>query len=601
MKKLLSGEWLFYVDFNNDGIKNKLFLISNIKNRISNFKKIQIPSSWNSYQGLEKYEGICWYFKIFEINELDENNEEFFLLFNGSNYQTKIWLNNNYIGLHEGGFLPFKFKIKNSYLKKSEKNYLAVQVDNIRKKNRIPSKLFDWYNWGGIYRDVFYEILPKSRIDWVHIYTQISKNSAKLICKYYITEVKSFNYELKFTNKTILKGQVKPDTEKGVFYIHIENPLFWSPDTPNIYTILLNFSDSNYFTKIQFGIREIKINGRFLYLNNKKIKLYGINLHEELIPFGRAIPFELRKKDLLNIKKLGFNAIRTAHYPHDESLLCLADKIGLLILEEIPVYWNINFKSPKVFKLAAKMIQDLIYRDFNHPSVIFWSVGNEIPIESYDCHKFILNLISFAKKIDPSRPISYVSSRFLSDHYRSKTDIATLNEYFGWYLLSEKNLNFILEMTRGISLCYNKPWFITEFGAGAKYNYHSNIFERFSEEKQASILIRSIEIFNSKDWISGWFIWIYRDFKSAFRDNKYQNGFNRKGIVSDKNEFKLIARLLPKILKKKRITRKFTFISRLAIPFGFFFTFVFKIINIVNILESKKADKFYSDKYKRDF
>ncbi|TFF89488.1 MAG: hypothetical protein EU548_07415 [Promethearchaeota archaeon] len=598
MKKLLSGSWLFDTDLNNMGIKNQIYLNKNIINNKDNYEKITVPSCWNSDPNLDRYEGICWYFKSFKINEFDKETSEFFIVFEGINYYSKIWLNGNFIGSHKGGFLPFRLKIDTKNISLNKINYLAVRVDNIRRKDAIPGKLFDWYNWGGIYRDVFYEILPKDRIKWMHIISSLQKNQANLKIIYRLTSVEPFSYNIKLKENIIKEGDIKPISDNGYFLIKIKNPKLWSPNHPALYHIEINLTNNKHYLREMFGIRAIKTKDSRLYLNNKQIKLYGVNLHEELIPFGRAIPIEERKKDLKNIKKLGFNAIRSAHYSHDESLLDLADELGILILEEIPVYWNIRYKNRETLKFAAQMIHDLIFRDYNHPSVIFWSVGNEIPIESIHCHRFILSLIRYAKKLDPYRLVSYVSSHFLSDHYRRKTDIAILNEYFGWYFLSVKNLNFILEMTRGISLCYNKPWFITEFGAGAKKGFHSNTLKKFSEEKQASIISRSIEIFNSKDWIAGWFIWIYRDFKSALRTNQYQNGFNRKGIVSEKNEAKLIAKIMPKIIKKSTPTRKFSFLSKLAFPLGFFFSYVFKIMDLANILQEKMMNKFYSKKKK---
>ena len=584
------------MDSENIGINKKLYSINNISKNFSQYRKIDVPSCWNSISELKKYEGYFWYFNIFEISEFDDDNQDFFLLFNGINYFVKIWLNGNYIGSHEGGFLPFKFKIKKDNIKQSENNYLAIQVENIRKKDRIPSKLFDWYNWAGIYRDAFYEIIPKNRIKWVHIITELNDHSVNLKISYNLTCVKSFEYYIAFNRETIITGRIQPEHKKGIFNVIIEDPNLWSPDHPNLYLIQLDLDNGTHIYKENFGIRVIETRGQYLYFNKKIIKLYGVNLHEELMPYGRAIPYETRKRDLENIKTLGFNSIRSAHYSHDESLLKLADKIGLLILEEIPVYWNVNYRQSKVLKIASKMIHDLIFRDFNHPSVIFWSVGNEVPIESIQCNRFILLLVKYAKKLDPSRLVSYVSSHFLSDHYRKRTDIATLNEYFGWYLFRVRNLNFVLELTRGLSRCFNKPWFITEFGAGAKKGFNSKTLEKFSEERQASIINRSIEIFNNKKWIAGWFIWIYRDFKSALRTNQYQQGFNRKGIVSEKNEPKLIAKLMPKIIKRSIPTRSFEVLSKLLMPIGFFFSYFFKIIDFVNILQEKAMDKYYITK-----
>ncbi|TFF98774.1 MAG: hypothetical protein EU547_00415 [Promethearchaeota archaeon] len=591
MKISLDGSWKYFIDYENDGIEKEIFTPTSIKNNIEKYSSIDIPFCWNSLEGLERYEGYFWYFKIFKIEDFDLESSEFFLNFNGINYKSKIWINGSYLGSHEGGFLPFHFKINSSDIHLDSDNYLAIQVENLRRRGRIPGKLFDWYNWGGIYRDVYYRVLPKLRIDWIHIKPKLKKNRARLLVNYKITGLEKFQYVIKFDNNKLETDIINPDQKRGSFEVCLEKPKLWSPEYPNLYEITINLEKNNFELTERFGIREIETRGPYLYLNKKRIKLYGVNLHEELVPYGRSIPFESRREDLKNIKKLGFNALRSAHYSHDESLLDLADEIGLLILEEIPVYWNMKYKSIETLKLAAKMIHDLIFRDFNHPSVIFWSVGNEVPIESIQCHRFMLLLVKYAKKLDPTRLVSYVSSHFLSDHYRRKTDIATLNEYFGWYFLTVKNLNYILELTRGMA--FNKPWFITEFGAGAKNGFHSSELEKFSEENQAYIISRSIKIFNSKDWIAGWFIWIYRDFKSAIRTNQYQEGFNRKGLVSEKNEKKLIAKIMPKIIKKSFKTRKYPTLSKFMLPLGFFFSYVFKIMDLANFFQEKMMDDYY--------
>lgn len=319
-------------------------------------------------------------------------------------------------------------------------------------------------------------------------------------------------------------------------------------------------------------------------------------MHEELMPYGRTIPEKERLKDLRMMRKLGFNTLRTAHYSHDEKLIALADEVGILTLEEIPVYWFCDFKNPKVLKLALSMIKGLIYRDFNHPSVILWSCGNEINVEHRVCYRFMHQLMQSAKKLDSSRIITYVSSRMFSDQLRTKSDLPCLNTYFGWYYLSERNLNRVLDFIH--QTAPNQPLLITEFGADAKYGFHSKEFQKFSEEKQASILSESIRTFNSKDYIAGWIIWIYRDFRSPMRLNTYQQGFNRKGLVSDKNERKLITKMIRNLLWEKPGKRRINLLARYyflfkpveLLIFGIFYEF------FQNLFLKKTFEKYYSQK-----
>ncbi|MHA1453718.1 MAG: glycoside hydrolase family 2 TIM barrel-domain containing protein, partial [Promethearchaeota archaeon] len=340
------------------------------------------------------------------------------------------------------------------------------------------------------------------------------------------------------------------ESKNNEFSFELENPKLWNPDHPELYKLEIHLAGTNFRKSVRFGVRSIKSTKNGLFLNNKRIKLYGVSLHEEQIPYYRTMSTDIRKSDVLAIKELGFNALRTAHYPHDESLIELADIEGLLILEEIPVYWGVAFDDPTVFKTAAHMLRTLIFRDYNHPSVIMWSCGNEIPINNLACSRFIKNLMSYARTIDDSRLISYVSMSMFTDRVRRKADINCINTYFGWYYLGHRSLGFLLDTIRYTNS--KKPWILTEFGAGAKLGFHKPLRSafKFSEEYQASVISHHIKTMNSRDYFAGWFIWIYRDFKSHMRLNPYQSGYNRKGIVDENNNKKLIAKIMPNIIRK---------------------------------------------------
>jgi beta-galactosidase/beta-glucuronidase len=329
------------------------------------------------------------------------------------------------------------------------------------------------------------------------------------------------------------------------FALQITNPSLWTPETPEIYEIHLHLNGIDEDKIVQFGIRQIETYKNQILLNHNPIKLKGVSLHEELFPYGRHYPIEERRNDVIAIKTYGFNALRTAHYSHDEALMQVADQEGILILEEIPVYWDCDFNNRKTMKLAATMIRDLIARDFNHPSVIQWSVGNEVPVERLGCARAMNFLLNYARKLDPTRLTSFVSCRFIYDPVRKNSDTVCLNAYWGWYYGSAYQLNFMLDAM--YSTAPNKPWIYSEFGAGARYGVHDPQ-EKFSEENQARILAHHIRVLNSKPYIAGWFIWIYRDFRSLLRTNKFQQGFNRKGIVDEQNRPKLIAKVMRKMI-----------------------------------------------------
>ncbi len=581
----LDGIWKCKPDFNDKGLDDNWFARGTYDASDKDLLSIQIPGSYNSLKNFESYEGIFWHFYQFNLPDFKKSSPfDYYLQFKGSNYNTKIWMNDEFIGEHNGGFVPFKFILKNQL--KAKDNFIAVRTDNTRRKGQLPDFTFDWFNWGGIYRAVELLELNKNRIGDVAIKTSLrSRKESEINVSYKIVGSLSLKWQvLDVDNKKILfEGSLSESAGIGTFSLNLKNPRLWSPDSPSLYLFRAFDNSTNKKQELlfetTFGIRQIEIKGTFIYLNKKRIYFKGICLHEEYLPYGRSIPYEKREEDLKNIKALGLNALRTAHYSHDEDLITAADKLGVLILEEIPVYWFCDYKNKDIFKLGAKLIRSLVKRDINHPSVIWWSVGNEVPIETIECSRFFKHMMNYVRKLDDSRIVTYVSHRMFSDLVRRHADVACINAYFGWYYGTPKMINRALDVIR--TPVPNKPWVYTEFGADAKYGFRPGWenAKKFSEEWQYFVLDYTIRTLNAKEWIAGWFIWIYRDFRSLLRQNEYQQGFNRKGLVSgEANEKKLVYRRIPKIIQEKRRIHSNRTLSILIwvvlFPFAFMFTYI---------------------------
>lgn len=621
MQYSINGVWYYRVDVKDEGENSSWMKENWLEDDSYTINFINLPNCWNSVDKLERFEGIIWFFRILPEFSSEDLMKDIIIEFKAINYHSKVWVNGVKIGENEGGFLPFRLKIPANVLRIDDNNFIFVRVENFRKQNRIPGRSFDWFNYGGIYRDVNLLILEKTRIAWVGIQSQLTLTDSLLEIKYELTSPHSdqdlviewrLNYlgirssKTKYegnSKKSIKEGLLETQRMKGKFGISISSPKLWSPETPHLYQLELKLEGSNDLYSVRFGIRTIRVEGSCILLNNNKIKLYGVNLHEERVPYGRTIPTHLRREDILEIKSLNFNSLRTAHYPHDESLLDIADEEGILILEEIPVYWTLEFRNPKVLRLAARMLRKMIQRDYNHPSIIQWSVGNEIPLGNPSCRYFIKELIRLGKKSDESRLFTFVmepiSSIFPVSLY-GVTDINCLNIYFGWYYFSAKFLHYFMDILRlGNDL---NPWLITEFGAGAKYGYRRKNSTKFSEEYQAAVIGQKIRIAASKEYIAGWFIWIYRDFRSHMRTNIYQKGFNRKGIVDERNRKKLISHFLPSLItRQQNVAQRESHLSKRMIQIIRFLTFpIFKLIEVVvgHLLSpmSDVGDKYYVKK-----
>lgn len=544
----LSGKWRGRQDRNRTGERLGWHLAENSAPDSGGWEEFDIPCSWNLDRRFERYEGFFWYAVDFPL-PAGGARRDIAIKFLAVNYSCRAWVNGSEIGTHEGGFLPFEFEIPGDILEAD--NRLVVQIDNLRSPRRVPGLVFDWFNYGGIVRDV--ELLSRCAHRFVSVQVSsklMSRDRAAITIEYAQKCAFPFSWNILHDGKSVASG-VAERAGGGNILIDLHAALPWSPESPELYRLELTPVHGEYADgySTRFGIREITAVGAKIILNGKPLLLRGVSLHEELPPYGRTIPREQRFKDVADIKRLGFNALRTAHYAHDEALVDAADEAGLLVFEEIPVYWELDYSSPEVQATAESMLRDMISRDFNHPSVILWSVGNEVPVENPHCEALMLKLMSIARRLDPTRLVTYVSSRFLTDTTRRESDICCVNCYVGWYFGDEKHLAGLMEMTRDTAP--DKPWIMTEFGACARRGFRSRTKEKYSEDRQAEFISHYIRTLNGMDWISGWFIWIYRDFRSPIRNHRYQSGFNRKGIVDEKNAPKLIAADMPSLIENK--------------------------------------------------
>ncbi|MEX2717315.1 MAG: glycoside hydrolase family 2 protein [Candidatus Sigynarchaeum springense] len=540
--------------------------------------KVAVPSSWQTLKPLERYEGVCWYFTriqrmIFE--KVLPTTDHVSLRFNGANYLCRVWLNGMEIGTHEGGFTTFAFHLSRSTIQQvleagDGDAILAVRVDNTRRHDQLPEFASDWFQWGGIYRDVFIDVLPCSRVERCLIAPALSFHrdgrleSAAIKMTIRASAGLAFGWRVISPDGTnVATGEmVMPASEPGTdntvpalvvrrFTAVIPGAKLWSPETPFLYTLELFNANGEVLYASRFGLREVKASGTDIILNGKKILLKGSSLHEEKYPLGREYPRSERFKDVAAMKALGFNFLRTAHYSHDESLVEAADELGMLVGEEIPVYWNVDFKNPKVLRLASRMMRDLIYRDFNHPSVIWWSAGNEVPVSRRDCYQFMATIMRLAKRLDPTRFSVFVTKALVHDPARSQSDLLLLNSYFGWYYLSERMFGFVCDIVHGTSP--KKPFLMSEFGANAEWGFgrREPLDVKSSEWKQASIASHAIKTFNARPYMCGWVIWIYRDFKSHMRLGPHEQGYNRKGLVDEHDRKKLLALWMPRLVHER--------------------------------------------------
>ena len=539
----LNGEWNAIIDPYSRGeivgfYKNKKPAGKSdfIEYSFSDAFSLRVPGDFNSQlPELKYYEGNVWYQRIVKLNTSSDKRQ--FLYFAGANYFTRVWLNGVEIGSHEGGFLPFQFEI--SSLVKEGDNDIVVMVNNDRKKENIPAMNFDWWNYGGITRDVFLVQTPKSFIADYKI--KLKKNYSSILTGFVrLNGVQvAQKVEIKIPELKINKTLTTNDVGEVSFEIPAK-PQLWNPENPKLYSVSFVFANDTIIEDI--GFRTIQTKGSKLLLNGTTVFLKGINFHEEIAQrMGRAYSYSDAAQILNEVKALGCNFIRTGHYPQNERIVRMAEKMGLMIWEEIPIWQGIDFSNETVMKKAEIMFKDMIMRDKNRAAIIIWSVANETK-PSNDRNKFLIELVKLTREMDNSRLIAAAfdntkynketSTFTLQDSLTQALDLIGINKYMGWYMpfpLAPGLLKW--------NVAVDKPLLISEFGAEAVYGQHGavDVASSWSEEYQEKLYLDNIEMFKNIPNLCGVTPWVLFDFRSPTRLNyQNQNGWNRKGLLSDK-------------------------------------------------------------------
>lgn len=501
---------------------------------------LDVPGDWNSQDPqLFYYEGAVWYRKRFEYQPGEEGMRQF-LSFGAINYEAHVYLNGRKLGVHVGGFTPFQYEVTDRLVK--GENSVVVLVKNQREKDAVPTLNTDWWNYGGITRDVLLLETPAVFVSDFYLSIERDRKSIRVRAtvegakrgELVVVRIPELGVEAKF--KTHEEGKVEGliDTPRGLE--------LWSPESPKLYDVEIAAAGDRMIDRV--GFRTIETRGREILLNGEPLFLRGISIHEENpLRGGRAVSAEDSRLLLGWAKELGCNFARLAHYPHNESMARVADEMGILLWEEIPVYWTISWENEATLANARDQLKALVMRDRNRASVIVWSMANETPISEARTH-FLKTLVDDARAMDPTRLISAAmefhnppendAHKIVNDPFGAYTDILSFNEYVGWYDgLPEK----IDRVTWEIG--YEKPVVISEFGAGALFGMRGDALTRFSEEYQADLYERTVKMLERIPGFSGATPWVLVDFRSPRRPlADVQDGWNRKGLIDDNGQRK---------------------------------------------------------------
>lgn len=549
----LDGTWKFMPDQSNVG-QNEKWFSKDLDD--SKWENINVPGTWNEGQNVSvawDYEGVCWYRLKFAVNP-KWLGEDIRIKFMSIYLISDVWLNEKYLGNHKGGYTAFSYKISDAInVADPSNNILAIRVDNTKRAYQIPGASIDWWNCGGITRDVFLEKYPPAYITKLRITTpEVSAEKAKIKIDYSMQgkvsgSVKGIQRQTEiFYKGEPIGGKSGGDTTGEDEIIDarftsssiITDPKLWSPESPELYEVKITWSISGdplkrkYVHRQKFGIRKIETRGTELFLNDKKIWLQGIAIHQDYAGMGSAVTYEAMRSDLEHIKNLNCNFVRLGHYPFDQRYSDICDEIGLLVWSEIPVWQNSReeLSNEQFWQDWVKPhLDDMIDQYYNHPSIIFWSVANEIsqvwhgenePKEIID---YIKRSTDYVRELDNTRLVTYASAASTGGGTWKYLDVNGKPLHYGWfhsdspYVVGEEVDKILKDMP-------NQPILAIEL-CGMSYpdnhkGYSQN--ERFSVEyhdKIMRVLMQNLMI--RKDFVCGVTLWTLADLKGGREKGTY--------------------------------------------------------------------------------
>ena len=534
---------------------------------------IAVPGSFNDQvvgHDKKNYVGNLIYQKDFLIKEEMLLNE-IFLRFGSVTHIAKVYINNELVGTHKGGFTPFEFNV-NKYVKEGE-NRLKVIVSNKLDYTSLPvgnysnengqekvDENFDFFNYAGIHRPVKLWIKPKQHIDDIVITYEVNKNNAKVSF-----DVKT-NVENPKLKISILDEKNTVVSTDGV----ITNVRLWEPLNAYLYKakVELLSNDGKVIDEYteEFGIRTVEVRDNKFLINGKSFYFKGFGRHEDSYIHGRGLDEVLNVSDINRMKWLGANSFRTSHYPYSEEMMRLADREGFVVIDEttaVGLMANFGFdligtteKKNTWEKINTKeaheqVIRELIDRDKNYACVVMWSIANEPSTAEKGAYEYFEPLFKLARKLDKQkRPCTFANIMLAPVNKclaSSLCDVLCLNRYYGWYVnlgdLKVAREKMLEELNLWHEKYPNKPIMFTEYGVDTIAGIHDiDEMTPFSEEFQIEYYKMNEEVFDSLPYFIGEQTWNYADFQTKYGLFRVQG--NKKGIFTRERNPKSIAKHL---------------------------------------------------------
>lgn len=538
---------------------------------IESRQPIAVPGSWNDQlEDIRDYIGTAWYQTRFEVPEGFAANRQVWLRFGSVNYLAEVWLNGERLGEHEGGHLPFQFEVSE---KLRAENLVVVRVDGQLAPDRVPPgrvpgdpkdtfsndqyppTTYDFFPFAGIHRSVLLYSTPRQALADLTVRTTISGTEGRV--RVGVTAPVEGSAAVRLTlsgHGNPLHSEAPLANGRADVEIRLANAALWAPEHPNLYRLtaeLLRGGQAVDRYSLSVGIRTVEIRGDSLLLNGKPVYLKGFGRHEDFPVAGRGIMPPAITKDCSLMRWTGANSFRTSHYPYSEQMMDVADRLGILVIDEIPAV-GLYFAGQGLEKrsdLCRRFMRELVARDKNHPSVIMWSVANEPHSTRPPAKPFFRGMYDLTKSLDDTRPVTLVNLAGVWDEAWEFVDVVCINRYYGWYSEAGRLAEGVARLSAELDKLhgtFHKPVIVTEFGADAIAGHHAQPPEMFSEEYQAELIARYHDLFQSKPYVIGEHVWNLCDFKTGQGVHR-AGALNLKGVFTRDRRPKLAAHTLKKL------------------------------------------------------
>ncbi|HEX7071772.1 MAG TPA: beta-glucuronidase [Rhodothermales bacterium] len=554
---------------------------------------IAVPGSWNEQLaevGLMNYVGQGWYETDVSAPSHLVRDHRLWLYVAAADHRAEVWLNGRSVGTHEGGYVPFEVDLTDAW-RTDAPNRLTICVDSAltmttlpqnvdpaeppydspayERRHLFPPTRFDFFPYGGLTRSVWLCAIPRQRIERIRIDSSLDGVVRMRVeggdagSRLEVEVLDRDDRSVAIASAPVEEGTTSVE-------MRLKSVRRWSPSDPYLYTVRVRLVSSKG-TPIdgydeQFGIREIRTEGGQLLLNGEPLYLVGYGKHEDYPVMGRGQfrPAYLRDFELMRWS--GANSFRTSHYPYDEEVIRLADRLGFLVIDEVPAvslgFWSDRFEDlAPLLEMHKRALSELIARDANHPSVISWSIVNEANLWSEPHYRnpasvrYFREVYDHVKALDETRPVTaiIIPAHSPDDPALEACDVIGINRYFGWYTepvdldyaASRLGTEMDLLFER-----YGKPILVSEFGADAVPGAHSTTAQFFTEEFQTALIETYCRVADARPFCAGTHVWNFADFRTPqhFRRVIY----NLKGVFTRTREPKRAAFFLREYWRANR-------------------------------------------------